>query len=68
MEEKGYVHEVSPDSLNWVRTWNDISYIISRWAHFKYTKDVLKKFPNLKAILLAQIGNDKKSIYSVGRL
>ena len=63
MKKEGYIkinkltdlnNKLSDNSLN----NSQISYIISRWAHFKYTKKVLDQFPNLKNIFLFQIGND----------
>ena len=47
--------------LNWDKAKiksSEISYIISRWAHFKYTREVLEQFLNLKKIFLFQIWND----------
>ena len=68
MEKKGYIHIEDLDGFrNDVDRWNNSKFsnlssqifvIISRGAHIKYTKEILEKFPNLKYILLAQIGND----------
>ena len=55
MKEKGYIHVKNLTDLT---NLTNISVVISRGAHLKYTKEVLEKFPNLEKILLAQIGND----------
>ena len=68
MEKKGYIHiedlERFRNDINgrsnskFLDLNSQISVIISRGAHIKYTKEFLEKFSNLKYILLAQIGND----------
>ena len=58
MEEKEYIHVKNLTDLSNLTDLTNISCIISRWAHLKYTKEVLSKFFNLKKILLAQVGND----------
>jgi len=58
MEKEGYLMSNDEWLIVDERVRAKVEYIISRWAHFKYTKEVLEQFPNLKKIFLFQIWND----------
>jgi len=58
MEKEGYLMSNDEWLIVNERVRAKVEYIISRWAHFKYTKEVLEQFPNLKKIFLFQIWND----------
>lgn len=64
MEKEGYIYVENWDGFLYRigMNKNDVEYIISRWAHFKYTKEVLDQFPNLKKIFLFQIWNDNVNL------
>ena len=51
-----YKHVLNLKNLN--IDFDKINYIVSRWAHFKYNEEFLRKFKNLKTIFLFQIWND----------
>jgi len=56
IERKEYIQFNNLSNLS--LDFDKIEIIVSRWAHLKYTKEILSKFSNLKKILLAQIWND----------
>lgn len=59
--DKLWINYIKVENLNDLEEkidFKDITWIISRWAHFKYDKNFLSKFPNLKKLYLLQIWND----------